>query len=174
MSCPLLMEFLDPRTPQIFSILKGCSRYSRPLPPAMKTESQFLHDHQLIIQVVRENITIDGMIAARQHEIDMGWVRKGCNSLIVLQTETTDITPADLRTYTEWSKEHLPELSGSKTAIVANSPRPTALSLLLQTTIAGIRQMQVFSSLTSAAGWLGVPVAEITKAVPETREFETP
>lgn len=140
----------------------------------MKTKSRFLFEYQLIIQVVSENITIDGMIAARQYEIDQGWIKKGCNSLIVLQSEAADIRPADLRDYTAWSTENLAELSGSKTAIVVNSPLPTALSLLLKSTIAGIRNMHVFSSLTSAAEWLCVPVGAITEAAPETRMFETP
>ena len=68
------------------------------------------------------------------------------------------ITPDDLYAFRSFYLRVLGN-AVSKTALVANTPRETALCIVFQHQIVGSQGIEVFSTLEAAEAWLGVPIA---------------
>lgn len=137
----------------------------------MKSFSLFLPDHRLILEVVQGTITAESLIATRAAEKEKGWIQPDTNTLVFGLADAIDLSLAELGEYVEWSRIHLSEIEDSKVAIVARSAIETAVAMMLRQATAGIRTMQVFSTLDGACKWLDIPTEVVLKAFPEAKRF---
>ncbi|MDQ8201389.1 hypothetical protein [Pelagicoccus sp. SDUM812003] len=137
----------------------------------MLLNSYFIESHSLIVEIINGEVTLDSLIELRLLEIERGWIRPGVNSLGIFHRISTAITHSEVLAFAEWTKTNLTALAGSKTALIVDTPITTAFSQIVASNVSDIRAMRTFSTLSSAANWLGVPVQSILEAVPEAGDF---
>ncbi|MDQ8181518.1 hypothetical protein [Pelagicoccus sp. SDUM812005] len=135
----------------------------------MKSQAYFLEEYRLIVEVVLDLVSHEMIVALKKRARQAGWIRPGTNFLVCVNHGTVAITQKEFLQYSEWSAQNLPELKGSRIAVIADSPLLSALNIILKKHVSGTRTIEVFTTLRAAADWLAVPKELILEKVPETR-----
>ena len=82
----------------------------------------------------------------------------------------SEITVDEMREIADQQLEHAEHQRQTRTAILTDTPRDTALTLMFAGRVAEQREIEVFTTLAAALVWLGLDANEVAAAWPAAAE----
>lgn len=125
-------------------------------------------DVNALVEIYEGPQRLDDLLRLKEEEITRDLVSPGVLTIADLRRATLDMTRIEAKAYAAWQTEHNPDQTGALTALlVADDEMEQQLYQLYAGAVESIRTMQVFRSLPSAVGWLGLSAPVVASAWPD-------
>ncbi len=136
----------------------------------MKAKSYYSHRLNLILEILEDSATLDGVLSLKAIPVQKGVVNEETRILSFVEKEHP-ITPKNLRDFGPRLLAELPEYAGTRTAVVTQKIGPTAGVTNLSKEVAHDQRIGVFFTVQNALNFLGLSSAEVLEEIPEAREI---
>lgn len=129
-----------------------------------------LHGSAALIEVVRDVVDFD-LIQRLSEAVERDSTSRTVRTkLIDLRGTRNELSVEEMRTIADHQLEHAEHQRATRTAILTDTPRNTALTIMFAGRVAEQREIEVFTTLAPAVAWLGLDANEVAAAWPAAAE----